>query len=74
MENKEVKWFDDEGFIEYIKEKFPWIKNCDFTCKLLKNIVADLMEQIDDNEYLAYTISKIVPSVTIEEVSKFCAK
>lgn len=68
------KWFDEDGFMEYMRTKFPEPMKNQFTYNLLKNTISYLMEQFDDNTYLASTISEIVPEVTEKEILKFCAK
>lgn len=73
-EDIERKWFDIDEFMEYMRNEFPEPMRNHFTYDLLQNTVEYLMEQFDDNTYLAYTISEVVPEVTEEEVLKFCAK
>ena len=69
-----MKWFDIEEFMEYMRTEFPKPMENHFTYDLLENTINYLMEQFEDNKYLAHTISEIVPEVTEEEVLKFCAK
>ena len=69
-----MKWFDIEGFMEYIRIKFPEPMKNHFTYDLLQNTVEFLMEQFDDNTQLAHMISEIVPKITEEEILRFCSK
>lgn len=69
-----MKWFDAEGFMEFMRSEFPEPMKYHFTYDLLGNMINYLMEQFDDNTQLAHTISEIVPEVTEEEVLRFCAK
>lgn len=69
-----MKKFSSDEFIEYIRTEFPKPMKNHFTYNLLENIVNYLMEEFDDNTCLAYTISKIIPEITEEEVLKFCSK
>lgn len=69
-----MEWFAIEKFMEYMRTEFPEPMKNHFTYDLLENTINYLMEQFDDNTYLANTISEIVPEITKEEVLKFCAK
>ena len=69
-----MKWFDIDEFMEYMRTEFPEPMQNHFAYDLLENTINYLMEQFEDNKYLAYTISEIVPEVTEEEVLRFCAK
>ncbi len=69
-----MEWFNIEEFMEYMRTEFPEPMRNHFTYDLLENTINYLMEQFEDNRYLAYTISKIVPEITEEEVLRFCAK
>jgi len=69
-----TKWFDDNGFMEYMRTEFPEPMKNHFTYNLLKNTINYLIEQFDDNTYLASTISEIVPEITEQEILMFCAK
>lgn len=69
-----MKWFRIEEFMEYMRTKFTEPMSNHFTYNLLENTINYLIEQFEDNKYLAYTISEIVPDVTEEEVLRFCAK
>ena len=69
-----MKWFDVEGFMEYMRTEFPKPMKNHFTYDLLRNTVEYLMEQFDDNTHLASTLNEIIPEITEEEILKFCAK
>ena len=69
-----MKWFDIESFMEYVRTKFPEPMRNHFTYDLLENTINYLMDQFEDNRHLTYTISKIVPEITEEEVLRFCVK
>lgn len=69
-----MKWFRIEEFMEYMRTEFTEPMSNHFTYNLLENTINYLIEQFEDNKYLAYTISEIVPDVTEEEVLRFCAK
>ena len=69
-----MEWFNIEEFMEYMRTEFSEPMRNYFTYDLLENTINYLMEQFEDNRYLAYTISKIVPEITEEEVLRFCAK
>ncbi len=68
-----MKWFDIDGFVEYMRTEFPMPMKNHFTYNLLYNTIEYLMEQFDDNTHLAHTISEIVPEITEDEILKFCA-
>lgn len=69
-----MKWFDIDEFMEYMRTEFPKPMKNHFTYNLLYNTCEYLMEQFEDNTHFAYTISKIIPEITENEVLKFCAK
>lgn len=69
-----MKWFNVEGFMEYMRTEFPEPMKNHFTYDLLENTINYLMEEFEDNRSLAHAISEIVPEVTEEEVLRFCAK
>ena len=69
-----MKWFNIDEFMEYMRNEFPEPMRCYFTYDLLQNTIEYLMEQFEDNNYLANVICEIVPEITKEEVLIFCAK
>lgn len=67
-------WFNIEAFMEYMRTEFPDPMKYHFTYDLLQNTIEYLMEQFEDNKYLASVISDIVPEITEEEALRFCSK
>lgn len=67
-----MKWFDVDGFLEYMQGEFPTAMENSFTRELLENIVHDLIDRYDDSTYLAHAIAEIVPEIEEKEVLQFC--
>lgn len=72
---KKENEFDKDGFMHWLKEKFPEILNTHWNWELVERIIDYAIKYKNiSKDQLSYFISDILPEVEFLEVAKFCHK
>lgn len=67
-----INGFDKEGFMCWLKEKFPGVIDIHWNYDLVENILNYALRDEVSKDQFAYFVADILPEVELLEVARFC--